>query len=53
MERLEALIWKLRDDRDATRARGTEGTGAGDADSLASASADDMFALLDEELGQS
>ncbi|MGW1077632.1 type I polyketide synthase, partial [Streptomyces sp. NPDC002537] len=50
-ERLEALVWKLRDGRDA--AQGTTPDDHEGGDDLAGASAEDMFDLLDKEFGDS
>nr|WP_086859593.1 type I polyketide synthase [Streptomyces milbemycinicus] len=58
-ERLEALVWKLRDSRvtpgDGTAPTAAPGPDAADApdDDLASASAEEMFDLLEKEWGDS
>ncbi|MDT3398034.1 SDR family NAD(P)-dependent oxidoreductase [Streptomyces sp. B1866] len=51
VERLEALVWKLRDGRD--EARGTARDAAESEDDLESASAEEMFEMLDREFGDS
>jgi polyketide synthase 12 len=52
VERLEALVWKLRDNgAQAEPAPGDDADPAGATDDLASATAEDMFDLLDRELG--
>ncbi|KUN38634.1 hypothetical protein AQJ30_13920 [Streptomyces longwoodensis] len=52
VERLEALVWKLRDNgAQAEPAPGDDTGPAGATDDLASATAEDMFDLLDRELG--
>ncbi|MGA5133015.1 type I polyketide synthase [Streptomyces olivoreticuli] len=48
VERLEALVWRLRDGRDTA-----QGEAPATADDLAAASAEDMFDLLDKEFGDS
>ncbi|MGO4428051.1 hypothetical protein AB4Z54_57385, partial [Streptomyces sp. MCAF7] len=58
-ERLEALVWKLRDSRVArgagTAPKAASGPDAADEpdDDLASASAEEMFDLLEKEWGDS